>query len=143
MGQPGRQAGLVIRNGATEEGETEMASPALNRLAGVAMTAGAWLSIIGYVTGSTGGQDGKLTPASVSGAAFVGGNVAIYLGSALMLLAIPAMMTAQYERSRKLTLLGGAGLILVTLIQGVSNTFGNFTLWRGSAGPSSRPLALR
>ena len=39
------------------------------------------------------------------------------------------MIARQYERSRKLTLIGGIGLALVLLIQGVANTFGNVTLF--------------
>jgi hypothetical protein len=39
------------------------------------------------------------------------------------------MIAFQYERSRKLTLIGGVGLALVMLIQGISNTFGNVTLF--------------
>jgi hypothetical protein len=104
-----------------------MATQTLSRLAGTVMTAGAALNVIGYAITSF--SPAKATPASVANPALVGGNLLVYVGSALILLALPAMMALQYERSRKLTLIGGAGLALVMLIQGVSNTFGNFTLY--------------
>jgi hypothetical protein len=104
-----------------------MATQTLSRLAGPVMTAGAALTAVGYAITSF--SPGTPTPASVANPAWVGGSLLVFAGSALILLALPAMMALQYERSRKLTLIGGVGLILVMLIQGVSNTFGNFTLF--------------
>lgn len=104
-----------------------MASQTLSRLAGPVLTAGAGLGAIGYVLTSF--TPSTPTVASVASPVWVGGSLLVFLGSALVLLTLPAMMALQYERSRKLTLIGGIGLILVMLIQGVSNTFGNLTLF--------------
>jgi hypothetical protein len=103
-------------------------SSSFSRLAGPVMTAGAALGAIGYLMTSF--TPSKPTPASVASPAFVAGSLLVYLGSALVLLTLPAMMSLQYERSRKLTLIGGIGLILTMLIQGISNTFGNITLFK-------------
>lgn len=101
----------------------------LNRLAGRIMITGAALSVVGYVISSVGPSDAKPTPAVVDSTTYRVGNILVFLGAALVLLAIPAMIARQYERSRKLTLIGGAGLALVEVVQGVANTFGNVTLF--------------
>jgi hypothetical protein len=93
------------------------------------MLAGASLAAVGYAWASVADEDHLATPEGVGSVGYVGSNLLIYLGSALVLFAIPAMIAVQYERSRKLTLIGGIGLALVMLIQGVSNTFGNVTLF--------------
>jgi hypothetical protein len=105
-----------------------MSSRPLYRLAGSILVAGAVLSVAGYASGSFSGGE-PVTPAMVHSTLYVVSNLLVFAGSALTLFGLPGLVARQYGRSRRLTVLGAAGLAIVTLVNGVCNTFGDLTLY--------------
>lgn len=104
-----------------------MSSPTLQRLAGTALAIGSALNVVGYGLGSL--QNGTPTPAMVHSPVYLASNLLIYAGSMLVVLGLPGLIVRQFDRSRKLTLIGAVGIALITTIDGISNSFANVTLF--------------
>jgi len=104
-----------------------MSSQVLRRLAGGALAVGSALAIAGYGMASL--QNGTPTPAMVKSPLYLASGLLTYVGSVLVVLGLPGLIAAQFSRSRTLTLIGAVGFALVTLIDGICNTFANITLF--------------
>ena len=104
-----------------------MSTYTLPRLAGTALVTGSVLTVVGFAL--TDLQNGTPTPATVKSPVFLGGSLLIYLGAVLVLFGLPGLIARQFDRSRALTLIGAAGFALVTIIDSISNTFANITLF--------------
>jgi hypothetical protein len=112
----------------------------LQRLAGGALAVGSALVIAGYGLASL--RHGTPTPAVVKSPAYLVSGVLTYLGSVLVVLGLPGLVVRQFSRSRKLTLIGAAGFALVTIIDGISITFADVTLFPVLIGhPATRAMA--
>lgn len=104
-----------------------MSTYTLPRLAGSALVTGSVLTVAGFAL--TDLQNGTPTPATVKSPVFLGGSLLIYVGAVLVLFGLPGLIARQFDRSRALTLIGTAGFALVTIIDSVSSTFANITLF--------------
>lgn len=70
-----------------------------------------------------------MTLAMVHSPLYVVSNLLVFAGSALTLFGLPGLVARQYERSRKLSVISTIGLAMVTLFNGVCDTFGDLTLY--------------
>jgi len=104
-----------------------MSTYTLPRLAGGALVTGSVLTVLGFAL--TDLQNGTPTPATVKSPAYLGGSLLIYVGAVLVLFGLPGLLARQFDRSRVLTLVGTAGFALVTIIDSISNTFANVTIF--------------
>jgi hypothetical protein len=118
-----------------------MSTHTLPRLAGGALVTGSVLSILGFAL--TDLQHGTPTPATVKSPLYLGGSLLIYVGAVLVLFGLPGLLGRQFDRSRVLTLTGTAGFALVTIIDSISNTFANITMFPMLIdNPATRAAAL-
>jgi len=104
-----------------------MSTYTLPRLAGSALVAGSVLTVIGFAL--TDLQNGTPTPATVKSPAYLGGSLLIYAGAVLVLFGLPGLIARQFDRSPVLTLAGTVGFALVTIVDSISSTFANITLF--------------
>jgi hypothetical protein len=118
---------MLMRSVRFPEGNSAMSTYTLPRLAGGALVTGSVLTVLGFAL--TDLQNGTPTPATVRSPAFLGGSLLVYAGAVLVLLGLPGLLNRQFDRSRKLTLIGTVGFALVTIIDSISNTFANITLF--------------
>jgi len=117
-----------------------MSSDALQRLAGTALATGSALTVVGYGLGGL--QNGTPTPATVHSPVYLASNLLIYAGSVLVVFGLPGLIVRQFDRSRKLTLIGTVSFALITIIDGTSNSFASITLFPMLIGnPATRHAA--
>jgi hypothetical protein len=104
-----------------------MSAHSLHRMAGTALAIGSALTVAGYGLGSL--HNGSPTPATVKSPVFLASSFLIFTGSVLVVLGLPGVIARQYSRAPRLTLAGAAGLGLITIVDGISGTFANLTLF--------------
>jgi hypothetical protein len=104
-----------------------MSSHTLQHLAGTALATGSALTVVGYGLGSL--QNGTPTPAMVQSPAYLASSLLVYAGAVLVVLGLPGLIVRQYDRSRKLTLIGAVSFALITIIDSISSSFANVTVF--------------
>lgn len=106
-----------------------MSDHTLDRLGGGILATGAATSIAGYVLAAVDQPGGTITPAYVDAPIYTAFTLLQFLGSALMIVGLAAVVARQFHRSPVLTLTGAIGIGLVLLIQGIGNGFVNATVF--------------
>lgn len=104
-----------------------MSSQALYRLAGIALLAGGALTVLGILVGLYPGN--PLDPAYYASVPYFLNGIFTFLGAALMVLGLPALVAAQADRSAVLTTIGVICIVGVNLIYGIANTFVDLTVF--------------
>ena len=104
-----------------------MSSQALSRLAGIALLLGGALSVAGTLIGFLPGD--PTTAAYFNSVPYFLNGMFVFVGAALVVLGLPAVIAAQATRAGALTTIGVACLILVNLIYNISNTFVDLTIF--------------
>lgn len=102
-----------------------MSRTTLYRLSGVALLASGVLSVISYGVGAFQNDE---SPAMVASAPYVAMAVLAFVGAALAIVGLPAVIARQNERAGILGLIGGVALMLVQMIYGIGNGFVNATI---------------
>jgi hypothetical protein len=106
-----------------------MSDNTLDRLGGGILATGAVMTIAGSVLAAIDQPGGSITPAYVDAPIYTVFTLLLFLGSALLIVGLAAVVARQFRRSPVLTLTGAVGLGLVLLIQGVGNGFVDATVF--------------
>lgn len=104
-----------------------MSSQALYRLSGIALVVGGALSVLSMLLTLFPGDSAE--PAYFSSVPYVLAGVLLFLGAALTLIGLPAIVAAQAARSAVLTVIGVVCIFGVNLIYNVANTFIDLTIF--------------
>ena len=104
-----------------------MSSKALYRLSGIALLVGGALSVASMLLTLVPGN--PTDPAYFSSVPYMLGGVLLFVGAALTLMGLPAIIAAQAARSSVLTVIGVACIFGVNLIYNVANTYVDLTIF--------------
>jgi hypothetical protein len=122
--------------------EAVLSEHTIARTSGGILAAGAALFTLGYLLGVFGPSDATLSAAAVTSPIAIGSALAQFVGSTLVLVMLPTLVSRLIGRAPVLGILGGVGLGLVLLIQGVSNSFVDLTVFPWLIeNPATRSLA--